>query len=79
VSAAVTFGFPHSLLGEEVAAAVVLREPEKEAVLLAYCRERLADFECPKKLYVVDSIPQTATGKIKRGEVATIMLGKKAA
>jgi acyl-CoA synthetase (AMP-forming)/AMP-acid ligase II len=79
VSAAVTFGFPHSLLGEEVAAAVVLREPEKEAALLAYCRERLADFECPKKLYIVDSIPQTATGKIKRGEVATIMLRKKVA
>jgi acyl-CoA synthetase (AMP-forming)/AMP-acid ligase II len=79
VAAAVTFGFPHALLGEEVAAAVVLREPQKEAALLAYCRERLADFECPKKLYIVESIPQTATGKIRRGEVASILLGKKAA
>jgi acyl-CoA synthetase (AMP-forming)/AMP-acid ligase II len=79
VAAAVTFGYAHPLLGEEVAAAVVLREPQTESALLAHCRERLADFECPKKLYIVDSIPQTATGKIRRGEVAAILAGKKVA
>lgn len=79
VAEAVTFGFPHPTLGEEVAAAVVLREPvaylgpRSESVLLKYCQERLATFKCPKKIYVVASIPQTATGKIRRSAVATAL------
>jgi acyl-CoA synthetase (AMP-forming)/AMP-acid ligase II len=81
VAEAVTFGFPHSVWGEEVAAAIVLRQTESESALLSYCREHLADFECPKKLYFVDKIPQTATGKIKRSAVADALTGdqKKAA
>jgi len=70
VAEAVAFGIPHPVWGEEVAAAVVLKEPQSESAILAYCRERLADFKCPKKLYIVDKIPRTATGKIQRGAVA---------
>jgi acyl-CoA synthetase (AMP-forming)/AMP-acid ligase II len=69
VSEAVCFGVPHPTLGEEVEAAVVLREPASEANLLAYCRERLAEFKCPKKIHVVDQIPRTATGKVQRRAV----------
>jgi len=46
-----------------------------EASILAFCKERLADFKCPKKLYIIDTIPRTATGKIQRGVVAKAMLG----
>jgi len=74
VTAAVTFGFAHPQLGEEVAAAVTLAEPCAEEEILAWCRERLAEFKCPKKLYIVASIPQTATGKIRRGAVAAAIL-----
>lgn len=70
VAEAVAFGRPHPTWGEEVEAAVVLREPEAETVLLGYCRERLADFKCPKKVHIVDTIPRTATGKIQRRAVA---------
>ena len=63
--------------GEEVAAAVVLREPQSESAILAYCREHLAEFKCPKKLYIVDAIPRTATGKIQRGAVAAALAGAK--
>jgi acyl-CoA synthetase (AMP-forming)/AMP-acid ligase II len=70
VSEAVCFGVPHSTWGEEVAAAVVLRDPASEADLLAYCRDRLADFKRPKKIHIVESIPRTATGKIQRRNVA---------
>src|SRR5690349_21793757 len=48
VAEAVAFGMPHTTWGEEVACAVVLRETQPEATLLAYCNERLADFKCPK-------------------------------
>jgi acyl-CoA synthetase (AMP-forming)/AMP-acid ligase II len=72
---AVSFGVPHPTWGEEVAAAVVLREPATEAELIAYCRDRLSDFKCPKKIYIVDSIPRTATGKVQRLNVATAIAG----
>ena len=77
VAEAVAFGFPHPTWGEEVAAAVVLRSPEKETAILAFCKERLADFKCPKKLYIVEQIPRTATGKIQRGAVAASFAGEK--
>ena len=75
VAEAVAFGVPHPTWGEEVEAAVVLREPRKDSEILAYCRERLADFKCPKKLHVVDAIPRTATGKIQRLNVAAALAG----
>jgi acyl-CoA synthetase (AMP-forming)/AMP-acid ligase II len=75
VSEAVCFGVAHPTWGEEVAAAVVLRGPATEAELLAYCRERLADFKRPKKLYLVDTIPRTATGKVQRLNVAAALAG----
>jgi acyl-CoA synthetase (AMP-forming)/AMP-acid ligase II len=77
VAEAVAFGVPHPIWGEEVEAAVVLREAQPESAILAYCKERLADFKVPKKLYVVQAIPRTATGKIKRDAVAKEMTGAK--
>ncbi len=73
VAEAVAFGFAHPTWGEEVAAAVVLREPAGESEILAHCRARLADFKCPKKLFVVDAIPRTATGKIQRNSMAATL------
>jgi len=78
VAEAVAFGVPHATWGEEVAAAVVLRTPEKESAILAHCKEKLADFKCPKTVYIVEKIPRTATGKIQRGAVAASIAGAKA-
>ena len=78
VAEAVAFGVPHPTWGEEVAAAVVLKEdPTRRlrAAILAFCKERLADFKCPKKIYIVTTIPRTATGKIQRGAVAKALAG----
>jgi len=80
VAAAVTFGCVHPTLGEEVAAAIVLHEPHgaTEAALLKHCRECLAEYKCPKKLYFVPSIPTTATGKIRRRTVAAALVDSQA-
>jgi acyl-CoA synthetase (AMP-forming)/AMP-acid ligase II len=80
VAAAVTFGCAHPTLGEEVAAAVVLHEGQatNEAELLKHCRQFLAEYKCPKKLYLVPSIPTTATGKIRRRAVAAALLDQQA-
>ena len=70
VAEAATFGEAHPIYGEEVAAAVALRAEATADEILAFCRERLAEFKCPKKLYLVDKLPRTATGKIQRKAVA---------
>ncbi len=74
VAEAVCFGVPHPSWGEEVEAAVVLKEEfkdsTKDADIMAFCKERLAEFKRPKKLHITTQIPRTATGKIQRGVVA---------
>jgi acyl-CoA synthetase (AMP-forming)/AMP-acid ligase II len=76
VAAAVTFGCAHPTLGEEVAAAVVLHESEDctESALLKHCREWLAEYKCPKKIYVVKTLPTTGTGKIRRRAMAAALV-----
>ena len=72
IAEAVCFGVPHGTWGEEVEAAVVLREgaTASAAELLAFCKERLAEFKRPKQIHITQVIPRTATGKIQRGAVA---------
>ena len=68
VAQVVTFAMPHAKLGEEVAAAVVLREGHTldEHGLRAFCAERLAPFKIPRKIVFIDEIPKGATGKLQR-------------
>ncbi len=70
VAEAVCFGVSHPGWGEEVAAVVVLSAPATEAELIAFCRQRLAEFKRPKQVFVAETIPRTATGKIQRRLVA---------
>jgi acyl-CoA synthetase (AMP-forming)/AMP-acid ligase II len=68
VSQVVTFAMPHPKLGEEVAAAVVLREGKActENELREFARKRLAEFKVPRKILFVAEIPKGATGKLQR-------------
>ena len=63
-----TFAVPHDKLGEDVAAAVVLREGAQagEKELREFVAARLADFKVPRKVLVLPEIPKGATGKIQR-------------
>jgi acyl-CoA synthetase (AMP-forming)/AMP-acid ligase II len=70
VAEAVCFGIADRVYGEEVAAAVVLKGAATESDLIAHCRSSLSDFKCPTTIYIVESIPRTATGKIQRRNVA---------
>lgn len=64
----VTFAMPHDKLGEEVAAAVVLREGQAltEKELREFAAKHLADFKVPKKILFMAEIPKGATGKLQR-------------
>jgi len=68
VEQALTFALPHDKLGEEVAAAVVLREGKQaeERELRDFCARRLADFKVPRKIVFLAEIPKGATGKLMR-------------
>ncbi|MFW5641856.1 MAG: acyl--CoA ligase, partial [Roseicyclus sp.] len=56
IAQVVTFALPHPKLGEEVAAAVVLREGAEadEAAIRAFAGERLAAFKVPRKVVILD-------------------------
>jgi acyl-CoA synthetase (AMP-forming)/AMP-acid ligase II len=64
----VTFAVPHDKLGEDVAAAVVLRDgataTEKE--LREFVSRHLAPFKVPRTILFLDEIPKGATGKLQR-------------
>jgi acyl-CoA synthetase (AMP-forming)/AMP-acid ligase II len=74
VAEACCFGIPDRVYGEGVAAAVVLKEEATEKDLIAHCRASLSDFKCPTTIYILDSIPRTATGKIQRRNVAAAII-----
>jgi long-chain acyl-CoA synthetase len=78
VAAAATIGVPDALYGEEVAAFVVLKEGASvtEEELLQFCRERLADFKCPKSVRFVADIPKGPTGKLLKRELARLYQAK---
>ena len=68
VGQVVCFGIPHEKLGEEVGAAVVLRDGQiaTEKELRDYVATRVADFKVPRKILLLDEIPKGATGKLQR-------------
>lgn len=79
VQQVVTFAMPHAKLGEEVAAAVVLREGHQasEREIRDFASGRLADFKVPRKLVFLEEIPKGATGKLQRiGLAAKLGLGE---
>jgi acyl-CoA synthetase (AMP-forming)/AMP-acid ligase II len=68
VAQCLTFAMPHGKLGEEVAAAIVLREgaAENEYAIRDFAAERLAAFKVPRKIVFLAEIPKGATGKLMR-------------
>ncbi|RUO99972.1 acyl--CoA ligase [Hyphomicrobium sp.] len=64
----VTFAIPHDKLGEDVAAAVVLREGQEatERELRDFANEHLAHYKVPRKILLLPEIPKGATGKLQR-------------
>ena len=64
----VTFAMLHPKLGEEVAAAVVLRDgyTATEREIRDFAASRMADFKVPRRVIILEEIPKGATGKLQR-------------
>jgi len=68
---AATFGLPDNIWGEIVVCAIV---PEKddnlsETDILKHCRDHIVPMKIPRKVYLLDSIPRVASGKIQYSEI----------
>jgi amino acid adenylation domain-containing protein len=72
VAQAATFAVPHTRLGEDVAAAVVLRQPPTATAqdLRQFAAMHLAAFKVPRQILIVEEIPKGSTGKLQRRGLA---------
>jgi long-chain acyl-CoA synthetase len=72
VAAAAVIGVKDPLYGEEVAAFIVLKDgaTTTEDEVISFCRERLADYKCPKTVRFVKEIPKGPTGKLLKRELS---------
>ncbi len=71
VSEAAVVGIPDDSLGEEVAAAIVLREGAEAAAddIRAFVKERVAAYKYPRAIWFADELPKGPTGKILKREI----------
>jgi acyl-CoA synthetase (AMP-forming)/AMP-acid ligase II/aryl carrier-like protein len=74
VGQAVTFAISHPTLGEDVAAAVVLKPgaTADDAELRRFARARLADPKVPQAIIFVDDLPKGPSGKLQRVGLADV-------
>jgi acyl-CoA synthetase (AMP-forming)/AMP-acid ligase II len=59
-------GVAHPVWGERVHAVVVARPDQHVDAesLRQFCRQRLADYKCPRSIEVVDALPVSGAGKV---------------
>ncbi len=73
VEAAVV-GIPHEVLGEDVAAYIVLRPGAtvSTAELQSFAGERLADYKVPRRVHYLPALPRNAGGKVLKSQLAGV-------
>ena len=69
VAEAVVAGVEHPVLGQDVAAWVVLRHPASADALRSFLLDRLADYKVPRRITVVDVLPRNESGKVVKSRL----------
>ena len=74
---AAVFGIKDQKYGEEIAAAVVLKPGNHiaEDELLKYLSMHIHHFMAPRKIYIIENMPKTGIGKIRKDEIRRIIDG----
>jgi len=69
-------GVPDEKYGEEVVAFVVLRKQWAitEEQIIQYCQLKMANYRCPKKVYIVDQLPKNSVGKITKSDLRKMLV-----
>ncbi|MEQ1605459.1 MAG: long-chain fatty acid--CoA ligase [Pyrinomonadaceae bacterium] len=75
IASAAVIGVPDKLYGEEVAAFVVLKPgtTADQNEIIAFCKQHLADYKCPKSVFFLGEIPMGPTGKLLKRELAKLV------
>jgi len=73
VREAAVVGVPDEDGLDKPVAVVVVGDGATEADLVAWCREGLAHFKAPRHVVFVAELPKTATGKLQRFKVRTLV------
>jgi acyl-CoA synthetase (AMP-forming)/AMP-acid ligase II len=69
VTEAAVTGVAHPVLGEDVAAWVVLRDGTSTEELRTFLLNRLADYKVPRRITVVYSLPRNESGKVMKSRL----------
>ena len=74
VAEAAVIGTPDAVLGEEIAAFVILRPGARVDApeLVEFCRGRLAAFKYPRRVSIVTELPRSATGKVLKWRLGSL-------
>lgn len=78
VTRSAVVGIPHERWGEAVTAAVIPADPADpptEEDLVAHCKARLAPYEVPKRVVIVESLPQAVGGKLQKHRIRDLLRG----
>lgn len=78
IAQAVAFGVPDDKYGEEINCAIIPREGSNidEEEVLRFCKKNLAAFKVPKRVFITNDLPKTASGKIQRRIVSEHFLAQ---
>lgn len=73
VAEVAVIGIPHDSLGEEIGAAVALKEGHSATAeeLIAHVKPLVAGYKYPRIVWFVDALPKGATGKILKREISS--------
>jgi long-chain acyl-CoA synthetase len=71
IAEAAVIGIPDDNMGEEVGAAIVLKDGEDADVetIRAFVKEQVANYKYPRKIWITDELPKGPTGKILKREI----------
>ncbi len=75
VRAVATFGIPHPTLGEEVVAAAIKESDAAigESDIAAWVRQRMGSTRAPRRIYFVDQLQRTESGKVRRSDLSRLL------
>jgi malonyl-CoA/methylmalonyl-CoA synthetase len=73
VAEAAVVGIPDPDLGEQVVAAVVRRAPLSAEELVALCRDQLAGYKKPRRVFFLDALPRNALGKVQKHQLQRLL------